>query len=258
MDAWGNLFGSGVRRGEGMHVAGTSEVIAVLAGPEAPGAPGVIRFPPGPDGTTLLAGPTQAGGDALRWHAAAHGMGIDEALAEAAGVVPGAGGLLFLPHLAGERAPLWDADLRGAILGLGVEHTRAHVGRAVLEGVALSARHVLDAVGAAAGGPPPALRLSGGGARSPLWCQLKADALDLPLERLRVRDTGVLGAALLGASAAGLLGDPAAEAHRLVAVERLFEPGPDAPRMAELYAAYREAQEALAPVQRTLAAVRAG
>jgi xylulokinase len=88
MDAWGNLYGSGLRRGEGMHVAGTSEVIAVLAGPDAPGGPGIIRFPPGPDGATLLAGPTQAGGDALRWHAAAHGMTVEAVLEEAAASSP--------------------------------------------------------------------------------------------------------------------------------------------------------------------------
>jgi xylulokinase len=127
----------------------------------------------------------------------------------------------------------------------------------VLEGVACSARHLLDAVGAAAGGTPPALRLSGGGAASDLWCQIKADTMGLALERLRVRDTGVLGAALLGAVAAGLVGDAGADAHALVAVERVFEPGPAAPRMAEAYAIYRQAQAALAGTQHALAAVRA-
>ena len=258
MDAWGNLHGSGIRVGEGMHVAGTSEVIAILAGPEAPGAPGVIRFPPQADGATLLAAPTQAGGDALRWYAAAHGLGVHDVLAEAAGVEPGAGGLVFLPHLAGERAPLWDADLRGAFLGLGLEHTRAHLGRAVLEGVGLSARHLLEAVAAAAGGRPAALRLSGGGAASDLWCQIKADAMGIALERLRVRDTGVLGAALLGGVAAGLLEDVGAGAHAFVSVERVFTPGAAAARMDALYAVYREAQAALTDAQHALAAARAG
>ena len=258
MDAWGNLHGSGIRVGEGMHVAGTSEVIALLAGRQAPGAPGVIRFPPLAGGATLFAGPTQAGGDALRWHAAAHGLGVAEVLEEAARVEAGAGGLVFLPHLAGERAPLWDADLRAVLLGLGLEHTRAHLSRAVLEGVALSARHLLEAVGAAAGVRPASLRLSGGGAASDLWCQIKADAMGIALERLRVRDTGVLGAALLGAVAAGLLEDVGADAHALVSVERVFEPGPAAARMDALYGVYREAQAALMGAQHALAAVRAG
>jgi xylulokinase len=172
----------------------------------------------------------------------------------AAGVAPGAEGVVFLPHLQGERAPLWDADARGVLVGLRADHGPAPVGRAVLEGVACSARHLLEAIEAAAGAPVPALRASGGAARSDVWCQIKADVLGRPLHRLRVIDSGALGAALLAGVGAGLLPDLAGAAREMVHVERTFAPdernreGYDA-----LYGVYREAQAALMPVFGSLA-----
>jgi xylulokinase len=256
MDAWGNVYGSGLTRaGRGLEVAGTSEIVGVLAA-GGPGAPGVVSFPP-VDGLRLHAGPTQAGGDALRWLADAHDRPPAAVLADAAAAPPGAGGLVFLPHLAGERAPLWNAAARGAWAGLSLDHDRRHLARAVLEGVACSARHLLEAVTAAAGVAVPGLILSGGAAASDLWCQIKADVLGLPLHRTRVLDTGVLGAALMGGVAAGLLPDLRTAADALVHHERTFEPDP-ARRAAydELYAIYRDLQAASAPGWDALAAWR--
>ncbi|MEV0460983.1 xylulokinase, partial [Catellatospora methionotrophica] len=197
MDAWGNLYGSGaVGVGDGMLVCGTSEIAAVVSDRIVPTF-GVIAFPPR-DGLIVHAGPTQAGGDALRWWAQAQGRSIAAVLADAATAPPGAGGVLFLPHLAGQRAPLWDADVRASFLGVSADTTGAELARAVLEGVAMSAREAFDAVAAAAGVPVRGVAVSGGGARSDLWCQIKADVLGRPLGRLAVADSAVLGAALLG------------------------------------------------------------
>ncbi len=256
MDAWGNLHGSGVRRaGEGMEVAGTSEILGVLA-EGGPGARGVVSFPP-VGGLRLHAGPTQAGGDALRWFASAQGAGLEEILARASRAPAGSDGALFLPHLAGERAPLWDPDLRGAFLGLGLDHGPEHLARAVLEGVAFSARHVLETVDVAAGVVAADLVASGGAARSDLWCQIKADALGRRLHRARVLDTGVLGAAMIAGVGAGLLADLDEAAQRMVHVDRVFAPDPEpARRLDELYAVYRSLHPALAGAHRALTAAR--
>jgi xylulokinase len=250
MDAWGGLYGSGaVRDGDAFELSGTSEVLGVLHR-GGPGAEGVVAFPPY-DGVHLVAGPTQAGGDALRWHAEVCGVAPAEVLARAARAPAGSEGVVFLPHLAGERAPVWDPDLRGTFLGLGAGHGQQHLSRALLEGVAYSARHVLETLEAATGAPVPRLAITGGAAASDLWCQIKADILDRPLVRLAVLDSGVLGAALMGGAAAGLLDDLRSAARALVHPQRTFEPqGADRAVLDAGYATYRAAQAALAPVYR--------
>ncbi len=258
MDAWGSRYGSGVvASGQGMEVAGTSEILGLLS--DRPGAAtGVVTFPP-IDGRWFHAGPTQAGGDALRWWASLHGASVEGILAEAGHAPPGAGGLVFLPHLMGERAPVWDAALRGAFVGLSADHDRAHLARAVLEGVACSACHLLEVLEEAAGRPCSALRASGGGAESDLWCQMKADLLGRPLERMAVRSSGVLGAAILAGIGVGLLEDLDVAADRLTVVERRFEPDPAAhERYSDLYQCYRAIQHDLAPTYRALARFRDG
>ncbi len=258
MDAWGNLYGSGATAaGNAILVAGTSEIAAVVSDRHVP-TPGVIAFPP-MDGLFVHAGPTQAGGDALRWWADTRSTTIDDVLAAAAGAPAGAGGVVFLPHLLGERAPLWDADVHAAFLGVSSDTTAAALARAVLEGVAMSARELFEAVAAAAGRPVTVLALSGGGARSDLWCQIKADVLDRPLHRLAVCDSAVLGAALLAGVGVGVYPTLAAAAEQAVHVDRVFEPDPDAAaRYADLYAVYRDAYQALAGVHADLAKWRAG
>ena len=101
---------------------------------------------------------------------------------EAEEIPPGSDGLLFLPHLmVGERAPYWDPHLRGALLGLTVTHTRAHIYRAILEGVAHAMRYSIKAA-REAGHTIKRATLVDGGARSPLWRQIIADATGLAMD----------------------------------------------------------------------------
>jgi xylulokinase len=249
MDAWGNVYGSGLTRvGDAMEVAGTSEILAAVSERTEAG-PGIIAFPP-VNGLIVHAGPTQAGGDALRWWAELNDLSLDATFAEAA---DDALGVVFLPHLAGERAPLWDAAARGVFFGLSTDHRRGHLTRALLEGVAFSARHLLEALEASAGVRVDALNASGGGSRSDLWCQIKADVLGCELRRLQVLHTGVLGAALLAGVGAGLLPDLATASRQAARVERVFEPSRD---YAEEYGLYRELYPALQPSFTRLAARR--
>lgn len=123
----------------------------------------------------------------------------DRITAEAAQVSPGAEGLLFLPYLTGERVPHADPGARGAFIGLGLQHERAHMARAVLEGIALGLRDNLDLI-RGFGLNPAELRITGGGGRSPLWRQILAGALGLPLRRMAVDEGPAFGAAILAAT----------------------------------------------------------
>ncbi|MGI8864730.1 MAG: xylulokinase [Solirubrobacteraceae bacterium] len=248
MDAWGSVYGSGVvADGQGFQVSGTSEILG-LVGNAGTGAAGAVAFPPY-RGLRLFAGPTQAGGDSLRWFSEARHRPISWTLTQAERAPEGADGVVFLPHLAGERAPLWDPDLRGGFIGLGLEHGEHHLCGALLEGVAFSARQLLEVLEEAASCRPTGLALSGGGAASDLWSQIKADVLSLPLARLAVLDSGVLGAALFGGVAAGILADLETAARQTIHTDRVFEPRPETvERYEEAYRSYRSVQAALTPV----------
>ena len=102
---------------------------------------------------------------------------------EIARIAPGANGLLFLPYLIGERSPWWNPQARGAFIGLTMNHSRAELTRAVLEGVAFNLRLILDAL-ESQGAQLPAIRLIGGGAQSPVWRQILADVFARPVHIL--------------------------------------------------------------------------
>ena len=122
----------------------------------------------------------------------------------AASVPPGAGGLVYLPYLMGERSPHWNPRARGAYLGLTMAHGRAEVARATLEGVALNLGLILAAF-REAGAALPSMRVIGGGARSATWRQILADVFGLPLQRPRLlAEATALGAAIAGGVAVGV------------------------------------------------------
>ena len=252
MDAWASMFGLGVgAEGQAFHLSGTSEVLGAIAARGA-GAAGVISFAPW-RGIRLHAAPTQAGGASLAWLGRLIGRDVAElgALAGAAPIT--ARSPLFLPHLEGERAPLWDARTRGGFAGLGSADGPAELARAVMEGVAFSARLALEAVAEAAGMPIPELRHGGGGAASDVWCQIRADALGRGLRRVAAPETGATGAAAMAAVAAGLAPDIATATARLVQADRDFLPDPEAAALADRrFALYRALYEGLQPIHRAL------
>jgi xylulokinase len=128
--------------------------------------------------------------------------------AEAARAPHGSDGLLFLPYLTGERTPVNDPDARGAFVGLTVRHGRGHAMRAVMEGVAYGLRASFELL-AARGLPAREVRITGGGARSRLFCEIVASALERDLVRLAADEGPAFGAAMLAASGVG--GTPLAE-----------------------------------------------
>ncbi len=191
-------------------------------------------------------GVTQAAGLSLRWFRDQFGSGADdgrdpyERLSdEAAKVPPGCDGLLWTPYLMGERTPHLDPQARGALVGLTASHTRAHVIRAIMEGVAFSLRDSFT-IFKEMNVPVNRIRLGGGGARSPLWRQIQADVYGLPVEILEAEEGAAYGAALLAGVGAKLWPTVDAACSSVIRVKETVQPKPaNAAVMNESYAAYR-------------------
>lgn len=194
------------------------------------------RFTPDPAMrlTTLMAaqprrrvqfGTVQSAGSAWDWFVRLFGRGLGTARLqeEARSVPPGSGGLVFLPYLSGERAPIWNPRAKGVFFGLQAHHTRAHLARAVLEGVAMALDSILQVMreyGAIAEG----VRVVGGGTRSDLWMQILSDVYGCPVEIPRHAEASTaMGAAVIAGVGVGLY-ESFAVAKRIATVERRLLP----------------------------------
>ena len=177
----------------------------------------------------------------------------DELNVAAAGVEPGAKGLLFLPYLIGERSPHWNPLARGVFLGLAMSHGRAEMARAVMEGVAFNLKTILDAF-LDQGAAIKAMRLIGGGARSGLWRQILADVYGLPILRpTLLAEATALGAAVAGGVGVGLFPNFRV-ARELVQVQESEQPNPaHSRRYAALYNLFQQSYAALEPLFEPLA-----
>jgi xylulokinase len=191
-------------------------------------------------------GVTQAAGLSLRWFRdtfAANSAGVRESYdlltAEAAKIPPGSDGLLWTPYLMGERTPHLDSDARGALVGLTASHTRAHIIRAILEGVAFSLRDTFTLF-REMNVPVKNIRLGGGGARSPLWRQIQADVFGQSVEVVEAEEGAAYGAALLAAVGAGAWPSVDAACAATIHVAARIDPQPEAvATMDASYAAFR-------------------
>jgi xylulokinase len=192
----------------------------------------------------------------LRWHrdTFAPGQAYDALLAPAEAVSAGSEGLLFLPYLTGERTPYPDPLARGAFVGLTVRHTLPHLTRAVLEGVAFGLRDSFELMGQAGLAGVRQVRVSGGGARSPLWRQILADVLQVELVTVNTTEGAAYGAALLAGVGAGVWPETAAACAATVTVTGQVTPTADqSERYQALYAHYRALYPALQPTFQGLA-----
>lgn len=166
--------------------------------------------------------------------------------AEAAEAPAGSEGLLFLPYLSGERTPHPDPDARGVYFGLTLRHGRAHMIRAVLEGVAYGLRDSLELM-RALGLKIDQVRVSGGGARSPLWRQILADVFGSEIALLNITEGAAYGAALLAGVGAGLYSSVEEACARTVSVTDKIEPSPASVIYADYYPIYCSLYNSLAP-----------
>ena len=167
-------------------------------------------------------------------------------------VPAGSDGVMFLPYLMGERSPVWDAKASGAFVGLSLFHTRAHLYRAVLEGVSFALKHNIEAGRQGAQSLEDKLIVVGGAAHSDLWMQIIADITGYPVYTIEQEVEAAMGAALLAALGVGLISREAAQGGWITLIERAQ---PDAARMAryeERLGIYKDLYPALKPVMHRL------
>ena len=167
---------------------------------------------------------------------------------QAAAVSLGSDGLIYLPYLMGERSPVLDPEARGVFFGLSARHSKAHLTRAVLEGITLSQRHNLEVLHEM-GIVPAQLAACGGGGRSPFWRQLVADILKCRVTTIKSKEGPALGAAILAGTAAGLFASVQEGCAKLVKVGEA-EAHPDT-KAAALYDAVYKLYQSLYPALRS-------
>lgn len=203
-------------------------------------------------------GVTQGAGLSLRWFKDRFGTAEDskgqepyELLCkEAASAPPGSDGVLWAPYLMGERTPHLDPHARAALVGLAANHSRSHIIRSILEGVAFSLRDsftILTEMNV----PVKTIRLGGGGARAPLWRQIQADVYGQPVEILVAEEGAAYGAALLAGVGAGIWTSVDEACTQSVSIAKRIEPEPAAVAVLnDRYRAYSKLYPALRNIAR--------
>lgn len=258
-DDFANLLGAGIAAPGTVSVSlGTSEAVGALHERATIDPQMLVETHAFPGGLYCLGNPGWLSGGAARWAAELLRADGDAAFSALAAEAPaGCDGLVFIPALSGAMAPRWIATARGSFVGLTAAHGRAHMARAVLEGTAFAMRDVIDRL-TSLGVATDAIRIVGGGAKSGVWCQMRADIAGRWVEALGEVDASALGAGVLAAVAAGKFRDVGSAGAALHLPTQRYEPGRDVPAYVAAYARYRETFEALAPLwtSRPLAAER--
>jgi len=250
-DAFMGLIGLGVTEpGEMGLITGSSHLLlGVTEKPvHPPGVWGTYMDAVYP-GKPIIEGGQTSTGSIIAWfkrHFAEH-VSFDTLNEAALALPPGAEGLVVLDHFQGNRTPYTDALSRGAITGLTLKHTPAHVFRAIIEGICLGTRHIADTFGFL----PSRIVVAGGATNSPLWLQIHADTLGKPLELTEVADAPALGSAILAAHGAGAFKTIEEGCRAMVRRKSVIEPNLEAtrfyetemlPRYAKLYDALKSAR----------------
>jgi xylulokinase len=213
-------------------------------------------------GKWLLQGGTTGGGGAVRWFDEQFGF-EDHQKAEATGtsalklmddgistIAPGSEGLTFLPYMAGERSPIWNDKAKGVFYGLDFSKTKAHMGRAVLEGVAYALRHNIE-IAEAVGAGVKTLKATGGAANSKVWTQIKADISGKPIEVAGSGMETTLGAAILAGVGVGIYESFDEAVQKTIRIRQTYEPNAANKAVYDAgYERYRTLYETLKPMMR--------
>ena len=235
--------------GSATEMTGTSTVLVLPSADPRPSEAFITMSSPR-DGTWLTLAATVASGASLNWI-----RGIIAPAEEYTAVIetastsaPGAGGVIFVPHMMGERSPIWDTASRGTFTGMSLATTPADLARAVLEGTSFSVRHNL-VVAAEARIAPQALHSTGAPSSSDIWCQIKADVTDLPIIRMKSSVGAAYGDALLAAVGTGHADSLSSFGGGVDRVDRVFTPGPALRSLySELFDSYLELTHAVRPI----------
>jgi xylulokinase len=256
-DALASFHGAGlVEPGDAVDAGGTAGGLGVYWDAEI-AVPGTYRAPAALPGLWLYGGAMNAVGKSVDWVLDVLAPGdpvAADALIDGAFEVPaGAEGVVFLPYLSGERAPIDDERARGVLTGLSLGHGPAHIVRAVLEAGGYALRHVAEPI-ADAGIRIRRLVVSGASDRLRPIVQMRADTLGVPVDVPALADTAAVGAAILAATGTGVHPDARAAIRAMVRVAERAEPRPDAcARHDQAYRVYRALYPATADLQHRLA-----
>jgi sugar (pentulose or hexulose) kinase len=256
-DALASFHGAGlVEPGDAVDAGGTAGGLGVYWDEEIV-VPGTYRAPAALPGLWLYGGAMNAVGKSVDWV-----MGIlaprdtaaaDGLIAAAFATPVGAEGLVFLPYLAGERAPIDDVRARGVLAGLSLGHGAPHIVRAVLEAGGYALRHVAEPI-AGAGIHIRRLVVSGASERLRPIAQMRADTLGVPVDVPALTDTAAVGAAILAATGIGIHPDARIAIREMVRIAERAEPRAEAcARHDEVYGVYRALYPATADLQHRLA-----
>jgi len=247
-DTHAALFGLAPRPGDGLLLAGTSEIVGVCEATRRSQPPTRMVLSPLGQGW-MVYGSSASGGASLDWLMKsvlrrADAADLASLTQQAALLSPGADGLTCLPYFSGERAPLWDNQLSGALVGVRAHHTDAHLLRAVLEGVAYARRQAAEALEVAL---PARFLAAGGGTASALWNRIRASILERPLAVMDTPDLALIGATRWVMLGAGM------DLGRLDALSGAQTVAPEAawlPAYRAGYARFLAAQQLLHPATR--------
>ena len=249
-DDFSATLGAGVVvPGKMVCVLGTAEVVGAVEAHLKTDDQGLLETHPYVDGSYFIENPGWLSGGTLTWFLNTFRLtDVDEFEELAAGVPSGAQGLLFLPALSGSMAPEWNASARGCFYGLTPSHGLGHMARAVLEGCAFAMKDVLDRLQAMKV-PVESILLSGGGAKSTLWAQIRSDVSGLPVFVAENKDTSPMGAAILAAVASGIYSSVKACAEKVGHASTSFQPAPqNIETYKEAHRRYRLLFESLKPI----------
>jgi len=253
-DQAGGAVGMGiVRAGVVSATIGTSGVVFAATDTPAMDAKGRVHtFCHAVPGRWHVMGVTQAAGLSFRWLRDllrnSGDLSYDDLTREAVAVPAGSDGVLWAPYLMGERTPHLDPNARATLTGLAGSHTRGHVVRAVLEGVAFSLKDTFSLF-AEMQVPVSKVRLGGGGARSDLWRQIQADVYEQEVEILTTEEGAAYGGALLAGVGAKFWGSVEEACDAVVSVQTRVTPeARSTPAIEKQYENYRQLYPALKPI----------
>ena len=240
-DDFATPLGAGVAGpGAAICAIGTAEVVGAISPTAvfdrpAPPRETILETHAYPSGGFFIENPGWMSGGAVRWAVRLLGLSSDAELDAVAATAPaGAAGITFIPALAGAMTPMWRPGARGTLHGLAATHDRSHVARAVLEGLAYATRDVVDRLAELGLGTQDVLLL-GGGSRSAVWNQIRADVLGREHHIATRTDTCAIGAAMIAAVAIGMHRDLAAAAGCAPPPVKTFRPAPIDPAGYEHY-----------------------
>ena len=217
-----------IEAGVVVDVTGTAEPVTTVAAAPVRDPLGLVEtHGHAVPGAWLIENPGFVSGGSTLWLAGLLGMTQAEVFPLALNAPPGSAGVLFLPALSGATAPRWNDRMRGGLLGLAMNHTPAHVARAVLEGCAFALRDIvdrLDALGLGRG----EVRIVGGGARDNLWATIKASVLGRPVRRVLTQEATAVGAAMVAGVGARVFADFTEASVAVRLAPATIDPDPEA------------------------------